>query len=349
VSVLSLATNNGSVGGGEVMLLRIAETARGLGIAVEVVGPSEPSELVGASRDEGFPTEVIQADGRRAYMRGLRAWDRGRSGLLWCNGLVPALATAGHPRRVVHLHQDPRGLQTIATHVARWRSELVIVPSTYMGTQVDRSTVLPNWTTDPVPLRPRPHHSAGAARVGFLGRFSQDKGVDVLAQAVRLLNERRREPVTLVLAGDYRFVPTEQAAAVRTALSEVADHVVDLGWVDREMFFSNIDLAVFPSVWAEPFGLVVAEAMAARVPFVISDAGALPEVAGPDHPWVASAGDPGSLSRVIDAALDAVPETATQASYERWRAEYSDDAGGRRVAALFHQLDILDPPRRHRP
>ncbi|ONN64044.1 glycosyltransferase [Herbaspirillum sp. VT-16-41] len=43
-----------------------------------------------------------------------------------------------------------------------------------------------------------------------------------------------------------------------------------LGWVRREEFFDQVDLAVFPSVWEEPFGLVAAEAMARGVPFVIS-------------------------------------------------------------------------------
>ncbi len=78
---------------------------------------------------------------------------------------------------------------------------------------------------------------------------------------------------------------------------------------------------VFPSVWAEPFGLVVAEAMAAGVPFVISDAGALPEVAGPDHPWVARAGDAADLARVIGDALAATPDevrAVTDRARRRW-------------------------------
>ena len=44
-------------------------------------------------------------------------------------------------------------------------------------------------------------------------------------------------------------------------------------------FFAEVDLAVFPSRVAESFGLVAAEAMAAGTPYVVSDAGALPEVA----------------------------------------------------------------------
>jgi glycosyltransferase involved in cell wall biosynthesis len=57
-----------------------------------------------------------------------------------------------------------------------------------------------------------------------------------------------------------------------------------------------VDLAVFPSVAPEAFGLVAAEAMSIGCPYVISDAGALPEVAG-DHPYVAAAGDAEALPR----------------------------------------------------
>ena len=100
---------------------------------------------------------------------------------------------------------------------------------------------------------------------------------------------------------------------------------------------------MFPSVWAEPFGLVVAEAMAAGVPFVISDAGALPEVAGPDHPWVARAGDAGDLARVIAQALAATPQQTsdvTDRARRRWEDEYSPAAGRERVRRLLEDLGV---------
>jgi glycosyltransferase involved in cell wall biosynthesis len=100
---------------------------------------------------------------------------------------------------------------------------------------------------------------------------------------------------------------------------------------------------VFPSVWPEPFGLVVAEAMAAGVPFVISDAGALPEVAGPDHPWVARAGDADDLARVLEHALRATPEEVrdvTGRARRRWEEQYSPQAGRLRVEALLADLGV---------
>ncbi len=83
--------------------------------------------------------------------------------------------------------------------------------------------------------------------------------------------------------------------------------------------------------------------MAAGVPFVISDAGALPEVAGPDHPWIARAGDAADLARVIADALAASPDqvaVVTERARRRWEEEYSPEAGRRRVAQLLDRLGV---------
>jgi glycosyltransferase involved in cell wall biosynthesis len=201
-----------------------------------------------------------------------------------------------------------------------------------------------NWTAEPSTMLRRRHEVRTPARIGFLGRLSQDKGVDVLAQAVYLLNERDPDSVELVLAGDYRFVPEKQALAVKQALTKIGGQVIELGWVDRDTLFSTIDLAVFPSVFPESFGLVAAEAMAARLPFVVSDAGALPEVAGAGHPWVAKAGDPESLAAMIGNALKVNTVSATQTAYARWGTKYSVEAGKDRMADILRRLDFLDLP-----
>ncbi len=340
---IAVAVTNGDLGGGEEMALRCAAAARALGHAVTVVGPATPSELVDAAGDAGFDVVRIRAADRLAYVRRLRAWDRReRAGLLWAHGLLPAVAAAGHRRRLVHLHQDPRGTaQRAAYRVARVGAAAVVVPSAAMAARLPGATSVPNWT-DPSPAlggvrggrdRPEP------AVVGFLGRLSQDKGLDVLARAV--LPMVRAGVARLLVAGDSRHVPAAQTEAVRSALAALGDGVEVVGHVARDAFFDQVDLAVFPSVWAEPFGLVVAEAMAARVPFVVSDAGALPEVAGRAHPWVARSGDPHDLTSVLEAALAASPDDvalAVATARDRWESEFSPTAGLERVRVLLDRV-----------
>lgn len=340
---VTFAANNGDMGGGEVMLLRMAETARATGLQVTVVGPRSPDELIETACAGGFASVAIPADSRAAYMRGLRSWDRRhRIGHLWCNGLVPALATAGRPRRVVHLHQLPEGVQRPAAFLASLGASRLVVPSAFMAAQVRGARVLSNWTVEIQARAPADRAlSSRPVRLGFLGRLSQDKGVDTLARAVGIINAETPGAVELRVAGDYRFVAKAQQDTVRRSLAELGEDVLEMGWMSNTSFFSEVDVVVFPSTWGEPFGLVAAESMAAGVPLVVSDAGALPEVVGPDHPWVAPAGNDVELASVIRAAMAIGSSAVTDRARVRWEKEFSPAAGTERYRRLLEELGLV--------
>ena len=336
---LWLAANQGLVGGGEVMLLRCAAAARELGLDVSVVAPADPADTLSAATEADLDVVPLQGRGRAAYARTLRRWDASRRGVLWCHGLLPALATAGHRDRIVHLHQLPTGPdQRLSLRLAAPRALAVVVPSLFLAARLPGSRVLANWTDDLEVRRAAPHEPSV---VGFLGRLSQDKGVDVLARAVRELDRTHGRPVRLLVAGDSRFVPDEQRHRVAAALRAAGPGVDHRGWMPREEFFSSVDLAVVPSVAPESFGLAVAEAMAARVPVVVTDAGALPEVAGPAYPWVARAGDGDDLAVVLAAALDGDATPVVDRARRRWEAQYSPAAGRAAVARLLRDVGLV--------
>ena len=343
---ITLAANNPDMGGGEQMLMRCAEALLDLGHKVRVVSADTTTEVLDAAAAIGAEPVAIHAASRKHYLPRLRAWDRRhRSGWLWCHGLVPALATAGRPDRIVEFHQVPRGrAQQVAARIATARVRHLIVPSHDMVASVPGSRALPIWTAE-ITVVGRLGFDTGVERpaqpaaIGYLGRLSPDKGVDVLAQAVGSLDDG----VRLLVAGDARYVPTDDARRVQAALDALGTRAVRLGHVPRADLFAQCDVAVFPSVWAEPFGLVVAEAMASGVPFIVSDAGALAEVAGPDHPWVARAGDAADLAAVITRVLstdDAERHRVTEAARARWIDEYSPTAGRRRVAELLSHVGL---------
>lgn len=338
---LTLAANNGAIGGGEVMLLLMAKLARELGLDVAVVAPDD-SAVHRRAQKLGFPTTGIHARKRSEYIPNLRRWDRReRDGLLWCHGLVPSLATAGHPRRVVQLHQAPRSwMAGVAGLFAAAGSAKAVVPSEFMRSRLPGTTTLSNWTTT-LDVITRPREEGAPVVLGFIGRLSPDKGILVLAEAVRLLDEQHPGTIRLLLAGDPLFVSEDDQRRVEAALAPLASIIDRRGWMDRSDFFAAVDLAVFPSVWGEPFGLVVAEAMAAGVPFVISDAGALPEVAGPEHPWVAHAADPQRLAEMIEGAMLADQTETVAHARQRWETHYSPDAARERLRALFTELGVL--------
>lgn len=332
---IALLSNQGEIGGGEVMLLAIAEAARELGHDVTVAAPATPSEVADTARAAGFVVERISGEGARSYARHLRTWARQHDAdLLWCNGLRPALATAGLPRRVVHLHQLPAGKTVFAARAARRGALATIVPSRFVAARLPGSRVLENWVA-PLDVVRTPQRNPYV--IGFLGRLSEDKGVGVLTEAVNRMIADGHD-VRLLIAGEARFVDATTAARIEADLESLGDRVERRGWVDRRDFFDQVDLAAFPSVAAESFGLVAAEAMSARCPFVVSDAGALPEVVGAEYPFIAPAGDADALAEALVRALDADWSTVTERSYSRWSEIFSPEAGRGRLAALLDSL-----------
>jgi glycosyltransferase involved in cell wall biosynthesis len=106
-------------------------------------------------------------------------------------------------------------------------------------------------------------------RILFVGRLDRQKGVDILMEAVRGLDER----VCVRVVGE--------AVVARTAAAVAPPPGVELlGWqnqaaVARQMNAS--DLVVVPSRW-EGFGLVAIEAMRAGKPVVAAAVGGLQEI-----------------------------------------------------------------------
>jgi glycosyltransferase involved in cell wall biosynthesis len=134
----------------------------------------------------------------------------------------------------------------------------------------------------------------GEFLVGFVGRLTQEKGVDLLLEALARLPAGFR----LAVAGSGPDGPSLHTLAQRL---QVASRATFLGRVEHELmaeFLSACDCLVLPSrstpVWREQFGLVLVEAMMCQTPPVGSDSGAIGEVIG-DGGLVFPEGDIGAL------------------------------------------------------
>ncbi|MBP0017332.1 MAG: glycosyltransferase family 4 protein [Cyanobacteria bacterium SBLK] len=112
--------------------------------------------------------------------------------------------------------------------------------------------------------------------VYYLGRMSYEKGVSVfLAAAPKVLWEMGGHAKFVVIGGGNTDRLKKQAWD-----TGIWDNCYFTGFMsdgDLDRFQTIADCAVFPSLY-EPFGIVVLESFAARVPVVVSDTGGLPEV-----------------------------------------------------------------------
>jgi glycosyltransferase involved in cell wall biosynthesis len=128
----------------------------------------------------------------------------------------------------------------------------------------------------------------------FVGRLSREKGVLLFAEAAQRLGIRP------VFVGDG-----DQARAIR----EICPNACITGWVTRdelEKYLGRARALVFPSLWYETQGLVVAEAAAMGIPAIVSDTCAARDMVEDQKNglWF-SGGDPDDLCVKIELLQDA--------------------------------------------
>jgi glycosyltransferase involved in cell wall biosynthesis len=180
--------------------------------------------------------------------------------------------------------------------------------------------------------------------VGVVGRIKwHRKGQEILVKAASLLKDRFPRAHYVIVGSTP---PGNEAHLVR-----LRDLVSDLGLEDRVTFagetddpmsvFAALDVAVVPSVQAEPFGGVVLEAMSAGTPVVGSRCGGIPdqivdEVSG----ILFTPGDPDALADGIARLLDD-PELRKRMSAQgilRVRNAFAFENTYNSMAALFEQV-----------
>lgn len=326
------------------MLFNIARALRHLNYQVTIVGPSHPADVVEAAGDEGFDVVILPAKTRRQYLAQLRNWDtHARTGLLWCNGLVPSFATSGHRNRIVHLHQMPESKLKWLVRPARRNSLATLAPSQFAASRIKGALSFPNWV-DAISSDFSPKKISLPLNIGFLGRPSSIKGTHILIQAVLRMSSENPGSNILHIAGEPNFIQKMDAESIQELAAQLGNDIVWHGKVRNDAFFREVDVLVVPSIWDEVFGLVAAEAMSARVPLLVSDAGALPEVVGQDYPWIFERNNVDSLAQKILEVTSLLTNDAEKteeivnAAYWRWQENFSPEAGKARLQQLLSTL-----------
>jgi glycosyltransferase involved in cell wall biosynthesis len=161
------------------------------------------------------------------------------------------------------------------------------------------------------------------ATIGYVGRISPEKGIDVALRALARLHGEGIE-ADFHVAGGGSGEHRRELEALAAELG-IATRVAFLGPLDVEglkRFYAGLHALVVPSVWEEPAGLVLVEGALAGVPLVASRVGGIPEIVrDPEEALLCPPGDAAALAAALRRTLTEPEETAARAARANERAQ----------------------------
>ncbi len=177
----------------------------------------------------------------------------------------------------------------------------------------------------------------------YAGRISPEKGPLDLVHAFSELR-RRRQDVFLLLVGELRTGPDRRGDYGRQLLAACETLGTDCyhaGTVDPthiHEYYQVADLAVVPSEFEEPFGMVAIEAMAAGIPVLAANKGGLREFVIPHETGflIADTHDHAGFARQMHELLDRPSELER---VQRNARAYVEQHHG--WETVTHQLETL--------
>ncbi|MEQ1808391.1 MAG: glycosyltransferase family 4 protein [Terricaulis sp.] len=250
------------------------------------------------------------------------------------NFAIAAPLAAGLSKPLVYCAHDPAPhpgdyearMQRLTQGALLRRADAVVGHSTFAVDALRRAGV-PEHKLHMAPLasvfppaEPTERRSGKPVRLLFVGRMIDYKGVDILADALPLLGDRNDWRLTI--AGHGPALTPDLAAR----LSEHADSVRS-GWLSEAEIvdlFAQHDVLLAPYRAASQSG-VVAQAMAAGLPCVVTPVGGLVEqIGGGGGGWVAGAATPHAFAAVLAGALndDAARENKAKGALALARAAW---------------------------
>ncbi len=162
----------------------------------------------------------------------------------------------------------------------------------------------------------------------FVGRLRDEKGILIILKALDLLlDEQSRQKdnaehpflhLHIFGTGDKTYVRELETFLHEKHLTQVVTFHGKVSQDELIRFYDCSDIMLVPSLWQEPFGLVVAEAMARGLPVIASNIGGPAEILTHDvNGLLIEPGDEQALASAITQLLENSQQRAQLASAAR--------------------------------
>jgi len=183
-------------------------------------------------------------------------------------------------------------------------AERIFAISSYVAKEITDSvggrTEVLGGAIDPGMFYPSSHSPAMATRLIYVGRLVTEKGLWILLDAM----DRQTIATELVIAGEGPLQPEIEALLEKKPRKY---QVKFLGYIPQEKLrdaYATSAAVVVPSIWQEPLGLVVLEALACGLPVIASKVGGIPEmIENGKNGLLVPEGDAAALAEAIDRLL----------------------------------------------
>lgn len=119
--------------------------------------------------------------------------------------------------------------------------------------------------------------------IAYLGRIIEPKGVHLAIAAVHLYNSTHSSPLRLRIAGKHYSDTSKDTYWHEKILPHIDGDIITYdGFIgtteSKQQFLGNASALIIPSIFEEPFGMVMVEALACGTPVIGLRSGAIPEV-----------------------------------------------------------------------
>ncbi len=173
----------------------------------------------------------------------------------------------------------------------------------------------------------------------YFGSLSKEKGVRVLLEAAKILNENNNLKHEIHLAGTG---PEEKALRDFVAKNYLSEKVKFCGYLTREALQEKIKNSLFvvvPSITYETFGLSALEANALGKPVVASNLGALPEIVIDKETGILfKAGDSRDLAEKISVMLVSGDSKKGERAKEIAETKYNKENYWRELEKIYENI-----------